>query len=345
MTTRRGPDSNTAEAVEYRNPPLLFESRWAWASASGSGSRVAAMSSRSAPSTPSVGEPGIKRVGGDPGVGGGSAKRVRVVERLTVGERSAPESAQQPVGARRIVQSGANVRATGLNRRRHALRRLGQHRHPVLGSQPARIARHHLPSESPLLVGSALLGENDHPPRDVEPVSVVPCQLGLLPLGVESERAPGIGVNRDLDSLHLGQEPTVGRSGSRPGSFSAPGGHRVEARVRRTDPGARGRCTRFAVDRRAGRRCRRHRGPGRTSSRSRSAPNLPFLGSRTDGICVDGQVAMALLEDRANVDHRVGCGAGRGEALDRRGAPSSRKRQSARARESSAVGSRASAKM
>src|SRR5450755_762062 len=155
ITTRRSPRSNTAEAVEYRSPPLARESRWARASASGSGALVAAMSSRSA-LNPLVSQPRIERVRCDARVHAGGVDRVELVEWLALRERAATQGAQQQVGARRFVEPRADVHLARVNRGGQTIRRLGQHRHPVGGPKALRVTSDHLAAQPELFERRAL---------------------------------------------------------------------------------------------------------------------------------------------------------------------------------------------
>jgi hemoglobin-like flavoprotein len=63
-------------------------------------------------------------------------------------------------------------------------------------------AQRNAENESSLLKRRALLRQHDHSSRDLKAVPVMPQQLRLLALGVEIERAAGVGVDRDRDAFH-----------------------------------------------------------------------------------------------------------------------------------------------
>src|SRR5246127_2303436 len=98
----------------------------------------------------------------------------------------------------------SEVRATRPNRGRETIRRLDHHRHSVQGPKALRVCGDHLTAQPKLLKRRALLRQHDHPSRDVETLPVMPQQLRLLALCVETERAAGIRVNRDGHAVHRG---------------------------------------------------------------------------------------------------------------------------------------------
>ena len=129
---------------------------------------------------------------------GGRVDRLAPVEPLLVGVRAPAQGAQERQRPVRRVHARADVRPAGVDRRGRLRRGLGAHRHPVRRRQPLAAAGDHVGRHPALLERDGLLGQDDHAPLDLRRMAVVPHELELLALGVEAERAAGVGVERDL---------------------------------------------------------------------------------------------------------------------------------------------------
>ena len=140
-------------------------------------------------------------------------ERLRLIERVAVREHLRAQRAQEPDSAVGVVETCAEERAAAVDRRGHPRRGSGEHRHPVVVQQPRHGVRDHGDRQSALLVRHGLLDEHDHAAVDVDGVAVVPQQLQILALGVEAERAAGIGVDGDLDVRHRNLLGRLGRAG------------------------------------------------------------------------------------------------------------------------------------